>query len=128
MNIDEQIQQALHNEAKQLDDIIAHEPGLFNRLGNVYKSSTRVWVGIASIGGFIATAAFLYFGYLFYVAVTVDDRVFWAVWFLVCFIAQVAIKQWIFMEMNRTSTLREVKRVEIAIERLQNLIISQNKK
>ena len=50
MNIDEQIQQALHNEAQQLDEILAHEPGLFNRLGNVYKSSTRVWVGIASIG------------------------------------------------------------------------------
>lgn len=126
MNIDDQIQKALRNEAQQLDEILAHEPGLFSRLGKVYSSSMRVWVGIASVFAFVVSMAFIYFAYLFYIATTVDDRVFWAVCFLAGLMVQISIKMWIFMEMNRTSTLREVKRVEIALERLEKLVVSRN--
>jgi hypothetical protein len=126
MNIDQQIQKALNDEAQHLDDILAHEPGLFSRLGKVYQGSMRIWLALASIFALIVTAAFIYFGYQFYMASTLDERLFWAVWFLVGVIVQVAIKMWIFMEMNRASTIREVKRVEIAIERLHKMVAKQS--
>jgi hypothetical protein len=47
------------------------------------------------------------------------DRVFWGVLALAALHAVSMLKLWFFMEMNRNSVIREVKRVEIALNRLE---------
>lgn len=56
--------------------------------------------------------------YQFLVADSVDDRVFWGVLFVSALTAQIAMKLWSWMEINRNSVLREIKRVELAVARL----------
>jgi hypothetical protein len=57
-------------------------------------------------------------GYEFFTAASVDDRVFWGVLAVVGFHGVSMLKMWFFMEMNRHSVTRELKRVEIALARL----------
>ncbi|AWB66056.1 hypothetical protein C2869_06210 [Saccharobesus litoralis] len=118
MKLDDQIKQSLQQEAQQLDAILAQEPGIFGMINNSYRGALRIWLIIASVAGVIATLCFVWCGYQFVMAELAVDKVFWGVWFIVGLYIQAMIKLWFFMEMNRTSTVREIKRLELAVERL----------
>lgn len=122
MNIDKKIQQELKEEANQLDNILAHEPGVFNMLLNAYKGSLGAWIVIVSIVTLCVSAIMVWAGYQFFIgeAKGLEHQVYWGVVLLVSVVIQVALKMWTFMEMNRQSTLREIKRLELMIEKLVN--------
>ncbi|WP_105200351.1 MULTISPECIES: DUF6768 family protein [unclassified Pseudoalteromonas] len=112
MNLEQQIKSELAQERQQLDGILSRDEGLFARLGQTYQGSMRFWVWFSTLLALIATAAFIYCGYRFYIATEVGAQIFWAVWFIVGLMVQIAVKLWIFMEMNRNSIIREIKRTE----------------
>ncbi|WP_440903747.1 DUF6768 family protein [Catenovulum sp. SX2] len=118
MKLDEQIKQSLQQEAQQLDAILAQQPGIFGMINNSYRGALRIWLIIASIAGVIATALLLWCGYEFVMAELVIDKIHWGIWFIVSLFIQAMLKLWFFMEMNRNSTVREIKRLELAVERL----------
>ena len=120
MKLDEQIKQSLQQEAQQLDAILAQQPGIFGMINNSYRGALRIWLIIASIAGVIATALLLWCGYEFVMAELVIDKIHWGIWFIVSLFIQAMLKLWFFMEMNRNSTVREIKRLELAVERLYN--------
>ena len=122
MNIDKKIKHELQQEAQHLDAILAQEPGVFGMLNNSYHGAMRVWLIIASVAGFIATIVLLWCGYQFFIATQLSEQVFWGVWLIVSLLVQAMLKLWVFMEMNRSSTVREIKRVELAVEQLQSAI------
>lgn len=126
-NIDDDIKKSLVQEANRLDEILQQEPGLFERIGNSFKGNMKKWMILTFVLTLVVTAVFLYCAYLFIIATNVDDRIFWGVWFIVSFIIQVALKQWSYMEINRCATIREVKRIEVAVERLE-LLLRENVK
>ncbi|MBD1584231.1 DUF6768 family protein [Pseudoalteromonas sp. S16_S37] len=115
MNIDDKIKASLVAEQQHLDTIISHDKGLFNRLTDIYQGSMRIWVIVSSIAALIITVGFVYAGYQFCIATTVTLQVFWGVWFIVGLMSQIAIKLWLFMEMNRVALLKEIKRSELNI-------------
>ncbi|MGB1291572.1 MAG: DUF6768 family protein [Pseudoalteromonas sp.] len=43
------------------------------------------------------------------------EQLFWAVCFVSSLMMQIAIKLWLFMEMNRQSIMKEIKRSELEI-------------
>ncbi|GAP76845.1 hypothetical protein W04_3417 [Pseudoalteromonas sp. SW0106-04] len=116
MSVEQQIKASLHSEQAQLDQILSREQGLFNRLGHIYNGSMRRWVWLSTLLALLATAAFIYAGYRFYMATVINEQVFWGVWFIAGLLVQIAIKLWLFMEMNRTSILREIKRSELNLQ------------
>ncbi|NOU49115.1 hypothetical protein HG263_00930 [Pseudoalteromonas sp. JBTF-M23] len=115
MNIDEKIKASLTTEQHHLDTIMSDDRSLFNRLSDIYQGSMRVWVILSSIAALIITFGFVYAGYQFCIATTVSLQVFWGVWFIVGLLSQIAIKLWLFMEMNRVALLKEIKRSELNI-------------
>ena len=66
----------------------------------------------------VMTVALIWCGYQFFMAESVDQRVFWGVWFVITINAQGMLKLWSWMEMNRNSVIREIKRLEIAVSKL----------
>ncbi|BBN81604.1 hypothetical protein PA25_15890 [Pseudoalteromonas sp. A25] len=115
MNIDKKIKESLIAEQQHLDSIISSDQGLFGRLSDIYQGSMRLWVIISTLAGLLITIGFVYAGYQFVIATTPSLQIFWAVWFIVGLISQIAIKLWLFMEMNRIALLKEVKRSELNI-------------
>ena len=62
----------------------------------------------------VLTAVIFWCGYQFVVA-SPEQQLFWGVWLILAFQAQVAIKLWIFMETNRNHTAREIRRLELRL-------------
>ena len=122
MKLEEQIKVSLNAEQQKLDKVICTNDGLFDRIAGVYQGHMRWWVMLSSVIALLLTVGFIYAGFQFYKAGSVSELVFWAVWFIVGLIMQISIKIWIFMEMNRVTQLKELKRTELVI--LQAIIMS----
>lgn len=114
-DIDDLIKQELQKETAEIDDLLTREDGLPDMLAGAFKGSMRRWMWLMSIVTLAFTGLLFWCGYNFYVAVTADDRIFWGVWFIFMAIVQSSLKKWSWMEMNRASTMREIKRLELAI-------------
>ncbi len=114
MNIDDKIKQDLAEQAKELDRLMQQQDGLAGYLKTGFVSGIS-WVMKLSYGMAMALTAIIFWcGYQFVVA-SPEQQLFWGVWLLLAFQAQVAIKLWIFMETNRNHTAREIRRLELRL-------------
>lgn len=120
MNIDQKIQQALQQQASQVDELMVKDTGLFTRLIQAYQGQAGRWMWLVTLVGLLLTAGILWCGYQFCVAESVHRQIFYGVWLLVALILQSAVKIWSFMEINRLSVTREIKRVEVLLSELQS--------
>jgi hypothetical protein len=118
MNIDEKIKQQLEQDAAQLDPIFLDDSGLLSRLLPIFKGGMKWWVWLVNLLALLTAALMFWCGYRFWYAEITQVQIFWGVAFLASLQMQGMLKNWLFMEMNRTSNLREIKRVEIAVARL----------
>ena len=112
MNLDEKIKQSLQAEQYNLESILESDPGLFKQLSGVYNGNMRRWTILGTFFAFILTAIFILSAYQFFNS---EQQLFWAVCFVSSLMMQIAIKLWLFMEMNRQSIIKEIKRSELEI-------------
>jgi hypothetical protein len=118
MNIDEKIRQQLQQDTAQLDEIILDDSGLLGRLLPIFKGGMKWWVWLVNVLALLTAILMIWSGYRFWYAEISQAQIFWGVIFLASLQMQSMLKNWLFMEMNRTSNLREIKRLEIAVVRL----------
>ncbi|WP_144394993.1 DUF6768 family protein [Pleionea sediminis] len=118
MNLDDKIKQALKMDQAEVEQVLLSEKGLLPRVLGVFKGSMKGW----NIMGFIlavATAIGMFWcGYYFFVSDNLMEQVFWGFIALAFLTANMATKIWFWMEMNRHSTSREIKRLEVVIAQL----------
>lgn len=119
MNIDEKIKHSLQAEQHNLESILESDSGLFKQLIGIYKGKMRLWTILGTFFAFIFTAIFILSAYQFFNS---EQQLFWAVCFVSSLMMQIAIKLWLFMEMNRQSIMKEIKRSELEIR----LILSEH--
>lgn len=113
-NFDKKIEQELAAQAFQLDKLMREEQGLAPLIRSGFNGGLRPLMIIAYGLAMCLAAAIVYCGYQFLNVDSVSQN-FWGVLLLLAFQAQVGTKIWIWLEMNRSSTLREIKRLELAI-------------
>ena len=118
MNIDEKIKAELENEANELDKILVDDQGLFDMVKGSYKGGMARWMILINIVIILVSGVMLWTGYQFFTADNIEGYTFWGVCFLLSAMAQIAMKQWVWMEMSRSSLMREIKRVELSVEKL----------
>ena len=114
----DRLKKELEKENANIDELFAEKGGLPDMVGAAFKGRMRRWLWFAAPIVIAVSGLMLWCGYQFYMATTVDDRIFWGVWLLVTLIVQTSMKKWSWMEMNRASTMREIKRLELAIASL----------
>lgn len=117
MNIDEKIKQVLDKESKEIDELMLEEKGVFGMLGASFKGGNRYWLMVVYFFGIVCGIAMAWTAYHFWVAEQEKQMIFYGVCFLAAMQAQLGLKLWGFMEMNRISTVREIKRVELQLAR-----------
>ena len=120
MNIDNKIKQELEEEAQQLDAMLINQPGIFNMLANAYKGALGGWMVVVTLVALVVTVVLCWAGYEFFMTNVdfIGPKLYWGVILTIAIIILIALKMWVFMEMNRQSTVREIKRLELMIERL----------
>lgn len=112
---DDMIKRELEKEATGIDELLAADGGLPDMVAASFKGSMRRWVWFAWVIMFALTGLLIWTGYEFFVAATVDQRVLWGVCVLAVISMLGRLKMWNLMEMNRASTMREIKRLELAV-------------
>lgn len=120
MNIDERIRRDLESRGDAIDRASPDDRSLFGMLGRVFTGNLKRWAAFGMLLTLVFVALTVWCGYEFFTAADTGARIFWGVLALAAFHAVSMFKLWFFMEMNRNSVVREVKRVEIALDRLQH--------
>ena len=118
MNLDDKIKQALQMDTKEVKRVLSKENGMYSQLFDVFRGSMRLW-NIFGLVLSLVTAVFMFWsGYHFFMSESQDDRIFWGVLLLAFLIGVMGLKIWFWIEMNRHSTSREIKRLELAVVQL----------
>ncbi len=121
MNIDARIRKELQDQTTPLDEIDPAETGLFGMLHRVFTGTLRRWAAYGMLLTLVLFGLTVWCIVRFTGAADVDERLLWGLGALMGFHAVSMLKLWFFMEMNRNSVLREIKRVEAAVIRLGNI-------
>ncbi|PHS42059.1 MAG: hypothetical protein COA91_01490 [Robiginitomaculum sp.] len=116
-DLDKKIHETLSDEDNAL---MAHldEQGLLAQLGGLFKGKLA-WLSITTI--FIGTIMTIIAVFAIWKFVTVDDvpsMLRWAGLAWITGISQMMIKLWSWMRMETNRTLREIKRLELQIARM----------
>ena len=117
-NLDDEIAKALSAEdlalSKEFEDL-----GLFGHFKSLFRGKDA-WVSVLSIiFGTILNVLFFYAAWKFFTAAEVNSKLLWGggAWFLATMVAFMKVWFWMRMESNRV--IREVKRLELQVARLQ---------
>jgi len=117
-NLDSRIKKELEQETAEIDALLAEEGGLPDMVSAAWHGGLRRWIWLTSVVLLPISAVMFWCGYEFFTATSSDDRIFWGFCLLISAMPQVALKQWQWMEMNRASMMREIKRLELAVAAL----------
>ena len=117
-NLDSRIKKELERETSEIDALLAKEGGLPDMVSAAWHGGLRRWIWITSIFLLPISAVMVWCGYEFFTAASSDDRIFWGFSTVLSAMMQIGIKQWQWMEMSRASTMREIKRLELAVAAL----------
>lgn len=114
---DNEIKQELARQAAELDKLMREEQGLDKVLASGFKGGLGAVMAIAYVLAILLAVAIFYCGYQFFTVAPAQQQ-FWGILLLLAFQAQVGTKLWIWLETQRSSTLRELKRLELAVQQL----------
>ena len=127
MSIDERIRQELLDDTDVIEELMKDQQGLFARFGDTYRAGGMSgFMIMVTIVIFVVSGFMIWSAYEFMSAERLEDRVFWGVWFIILLNAQGAMKLWTWMESNRNSVIRELKRVEVELFRLKTRIDAES--
>ena len=119
-DIDKMIRDALPAEDVELFESLGEEQGIHEMVIDSFRGKTLWLVTLV----FVAIAAFVVLAILaavqFFQVEPVKEMIAWACAFMFCLIAIATMKVWYWMELNKNTVIREVKRVELQIAQLTN--------
>ncbi len=93
--------------------------GLFAQLGSTFQGPMRLWTMVGGVVIFAATGLGLYSVWRMLEAETTRALILWAAAGWASWTAQIALKQWVFDRMATLTILRELKKVELRVARLE---------
>ncbi|WP_306520935.1 DUF6768 family protein [Rheinheimera sp.] len=117
MKNEQQMAAELAAQAYQLDKLMREEQGLWPLIRSGFGGGLKPLMILAYVLALLLTVAIVYCAYQFFTVAQAQQQ-FWGICLVLAFQAQVGTKIWIWLEMNRVSTMRELKRVELALAQL----------
>jgi Family of unknown function (DUF6768) len=96
----------------------AVEEGIFEQVAATFRSRRRAWVALMWLLTALWAAVGLWAALSFYRVQTVRDWIMYATLFLLSAMAITMLKIWYWMELNRHTQTREIKRLELQVARM----------
>lgn len=112
---DDDIREALNREYSDAELERAGDEGLWRQVAATFKSRMRFWVILIWIVALVLTAACVWLAVMFFQAETTRDWIMYATGFLLALMMIGHIKLWYYMEMNKNTHTREIKRLELQL-------------
>ena len=117
-DIDDKILAAIQADTEESLQDYQHELGLFGLIGESFKGALGWVVVVAIVLMIIFAGLAIYCGINFFHASDIALKLNWFAGGLVAFIIFVILRLWFFMELNRLSIKRDIKRVELQVSLL----------
>ena len=113
-DIDKLIEESLNAEEvkfyNELDEV-----GLFKQWFGLYKGAFKGWAILITIIQLVLTGLTFYLGYAFFTEDLSTDLIHFGGLFFIVFVSVAMLKLWHWMQMDKNSILREMKRIEFQI-------------
>ncbi len=116
--IDDKIRQALSEEDAKLFEEFSEEPSLMELALETLKGRNRWATAMVMIVGTLFMVLGIFSLFQFSSAQETKALISWALAFVFCMAAVSMMKIWAWMEIEKNSTLREIKRLELQVARL----------
>lgn len=117
-DIDESILEALNNEDKQAMDNFGEEMGLFQLMAESFRGKMKAVVIPVFIFMIVCMVFLVYSGLNFFSVEEVSMKLHWLAIGLTSLIVLGMLRLWYWMELNRLSIMRELKRLELQVSLL----------
>ncbi len=116
--LDDRIREALRKEDAELFEEFGAEPSMYEMVMETFRGKYRWMAFVAVFYTIVFIVLFILAGIRFFNAETTKDMLMWAAACMVCWTAVFMMKVWYWMELNKNSLTREIKRLELQIARL----------
>ncbi len=120
--IDEQLRQALGSG----DGVDPFEPseeeGLIWQAFDLFRGQQKFWNVLVVVFTFIFMGVIIYSAVRFFDAETTQMQIMWSVIFIWGVLAVAMLKMWAWMQMNKNSLVREIKRLELQIAAMKSVM------
>lgn len=123
-NIDKLIRAALSNEEAEAFDSLGEQSLIKEALG-VLKGRAYFVNWMVVLFSFIFFGITIFAAFQFFDATEIKDLIMWSVVFIMSMTAVSALKMFYWMEMNKNTTIREIKRVELQVAHLAKQLLSK---
>lgn len=118
--IDDRIRGALDEDDRAFLASLDEGRGLFTQFGDVLTGPLGGWARIVFVATFFLTAAMGYAIWQMFIADTTRELILWASGSLAGLMASGFTKDWFFSRMNMMTLLREVKRLQLQVAKLED--------
>jgi len=117
---DDKVRAALDADDEEFLRELNSERGLFTQMGDTMKGPLGGWATLTFFMTF-PMAAFMFFAvWRMFIAEGTRELVLWTAGALAAMLALGLVKQWFFERMNFIALLRELKRIELRIARIED--------
>ena len=116
--MDKKLAEALRVDDEALFGVEAEEQSLFGNMADTFRGKRRWLVVMVWFWAFVAAVLMFVGAFMFFKAEAESAKMAWGLGTLFGMMMNGMLKMWYWMEMNRASILREIKRVELQIARL----------
>ena len=117
---DDKVKAALDADDEAFLRELDSERGLFAQMGDTMKGPLGGWAKLVAFGSVLLAVLMAVTVWQMIVAETDRALILWTAAALAAFIAQGMVKQWFFERMNFIALLRELKRLELRIARIED--------
>ncbi len=117
-NIDAKIRRALEATDADLADEFDGDQSMMEMVFDTFRGTQKWLTFLAIFWGLVFMAGSVVGIIQVFKAQETRELILWGLGFVFCFSAVAMMKVWFWMQMNRNSILREIKRVELQVARL----------
>ena len=117
-NIDAKIRRALEATDADLADEFDGDQSMMEMVFDTFRGTQKWLTFLAIFGSFVFMAGSVFGIIQLFKAQETREHILWGLGVMFCFSAVAMMKIWFWMQMNRNSILREIKRVELQVARL----------
>lgn len=117
-DLDDKIREALRREDAELLKQYESDPPLFETLVETFRGRHRWLNALAFVFTFVALALAILAAYEFFDVESTRAMIAWATGFLWFVIWIAMLKIWFWLEIEKNSLTREIKRLELQVARL----------
>jgi hypothetical protein len=114
-DLNDRLKEVLKSEDQALISELEHESGLFELLGDTFKSRMRPWVLYMLFWSLVLTGVGVWCLVKVIYANDIDSQLNWSLGLVACLIAVAAMKVWFWLEMHKHAVVREIKRSELRL-------------